>query len=273
MTFENEGQDSAVETSEGLESQSTAAESSQESTEQSAQAAAPKPDETPFHEHPRFKELVEQKNAAIQSTRALELKLAQLEGRLQSQPTAKAQAEKDELIEDLKKIDPRLAARLEAFGSSSKTIADLQAKLEALEKGNTERETQTLAQNAISRVNTMHETNKVAPAIRAAIDAQLNSLYYQGKLDIRNQQSIEKAYNDALEPFKAYSEELKREATKGYVQAKKADASIPSSQPKGAPAKAKPAPAPQFKSREERNAAIAKEFIANRAAKREASSV
>jgi len=271
--LEVEGQESVVETSENQESQSSAVDSSQESSEQSAQAAAPKPDETPFHEHPRFKELVEQKNAAIQSTRALELKLAQLEGRLQSAPTAQAQAEKDELIEDLKKIDPRLAARLEAFGTSSKTISDLQAKLEALESGTKQREEQTLAQNAISRVNTMHETNKTAPAIRAAIDAQLNSLYYQGKLDIRNQQAIDKAYNDAMEPFKAYAEELKREATKGYVQAKKADASIPSSQPKGTPAKAKPAPAPQFKTREERNAAIAKEFIANRAAKREASSV
>jgi hypothetical protein len=272
--LEVEGQESVVETSENQESQSSAVDSSQESSDQSAKAAAPKPqDETPFHEHPRFKELVEQKNAAIQSTRALELKLAQLEGRLQSQPTSQAQAEKDELIEDLKKIDPRLAARLEAFGSSSKTIEQLQKKLDELENGTKQREEQTLAQNAISRVNTLHETNKVAPAIRAAIDAQLNSMYYQGKLDIRNQQAIEKAYNDAMEPFKAYAEELKREATKGYVQAKKADASIPSSQPKGTPAKAKAAPAQQFKSKEEMKQAMVKEFVAKQAAKRDASPV
>lgn len=270
---ENEGLESSVETSVTPESQSEAPESGQ-STEAPAQAAAPKQDETPFHEHPRFKELVEQKNRALDSQRTLELKLAQLEGRLQSQTPTQAKAEKDELIEDLRKIDPRLAARLEKFGGSLQTVEQLQAKLESFEKTNQEREQQTHAQNAISRVNSMHETHKVAPAIRAAVDAQMNSLYYQGKLDIRNPQAIEKAYTEALEPFKAYAEEVKREATKGYVQQKKADSNIPSSQPKGAPAsKPKSKDVPQFASREERNAAIAREFIQQTRAKREASPV
>jgi hypothetical protein len=268
--LENEGQEAVAEISESTESQSEAVESSQESSEQSAQAAAPKPDETPFHEHPRFKELVEQKNAAIQSTRALELKLAQLEGRLQSAPTSQAQAEKDELIEDLKKIDPRLAARLEAFGTSSKTIQELQSKLEKFEQSQQQQSQQQVVQQSVAKINSWHEANKVPEPIKAAVNAQLDVLYMQGKL---NPQNLEAAYKAAYEPYKSFIEQTQREATKGYVQAKKADAAIPSSQPKGAPAKAKAAPAQQFKSREERNAAIAKEFIANRAAKREASPV
>jgi len=271
--MEIEGQESVVETSESTESQSATPESSQ-TTEAPAQVAAPKPDETPFHEHPRFKELVEQKNRAQESTRALELKLAQLEGRLQSQPAQTKQAERDELIEDLRKIDPRLADRLVALASSTKTIEQLQSKLAEFEKAQSQSAQETLAKNAIAQKDALHERNKVAPSIRAAIDAQLNSLYYQGQLNLKDPAAIEKAYNAAYEPLRTYAEEMKREALKSYVPAKQADAKVPSSQPKGAPAsKPKPAEKSQFKDREELTAAVAREFVQQQRAKREASPV
>lgn len=271
---ENEGLESVVESSEGGESQSQAADTSQ-STEAPAQAAAPKQEEAPIDwdrafKHERFKQLIDRNNQAQESNRALELKIAQLEGRLSQPQTQAQQAQRDELIEDLKKIDPRLASRLEAFGNSSKTIEQLQAKLDQFEKNQQHQSQQQIVQNSLAKINSWHETNKVAPQIKAAINAQLDVLYMQGKL---NPENLEKSYNDAYEPYKSYAEEIRRETLKGYVPSKQADAKVPTSQPKGTPAKGKPAELPKFKDREELRAAMTKEFLANKAAKRDASPV
>jgi hypothetical protein len=271
MTFEEtEGLESATESSESTESQSEGAESSP-STEAPAQAAAPKQDETPFHEHPRFKELVEQKNAAINSTRALELKLAQLEGRLSQPQTAAKQAERDELIEDLKKIDPRLASRLEAFGKYGQSVEQIQKQFDEFKQSQAQQSQQQVVQQSVAKINSWHDSNKVPDAIKSAINAQLDVQYMQGKL---NPQNLEQAYKAAYEPYKAFIEQTQREALKSYVPAKKADANTPTSQPKGTPA-SKPAKAPekQFKDREELRAHVAKEYAKQMAAKREASSV
>jgi len=267
---ENEGSATEVESSAGTESQSTTDDAST-STESPAQAAAPKQDETidwsKAFEHPRFKELVEQKNRALESSRALELKLATLEGRLSQPQTEKQQAERDELIEDLKKVDPRLADRLAAFTNSSKTIEQLQKKLEQFESSRKETAQQAVVKESVAKINSWHETNKVSPAIRNAVNAQLDNLYMQGKL---NPQNLEEAYKAAYEPYKAYAEEIKRETLKGYVPAKKADASAPTSQPRGTPAKGRPTEAPKFKNKEDMKAQIVEEFLAKRAAARDA---
>lgn len=272
--MEIEGQESVVETSENAESQSPTPESSQ--SEPAAQVAAPKPDDTQIDwdkafKHERFQQLIGQKNEALEKSRSLELKLAQLEGRLQSQPSAQAQAEKDELIEDLKKVDPRLAARLEGFGNSAKTIAELQAKLEKFEQSQVQSQQQQTVKESVSRINSWHDANKVPQAVRNAVNAQLDVMYMQGKL---NPEGLEKAYKEAYEPFKSYAEELKRETLKGYVPEKKRDAATPTSQPKGAPApKAKSSDKVQFKDKEELRAAVAKEYVQNARAKRDASPV
>jgi plasmid maintenance system antidote protein VapI len=266
-----EGQEAVVETSEVQESQSTTSEPSQ-SSEPAAQVAAPQPkDETPFHQHPRWIERDNELKSERAARQALELKIANLEGRL-SQPQTQAQKdERDELIEDLKKIDPRLASRLEAFGNSSKTIQELQSKLEKFEQAQQQQSQQQIVQQSVAKINSWHEANKVPEAIKNAINAQLDVQYMQGKL---NPQNLEAAYKAAYEPYKAFLEETKREALKSYVPAKQADAKVPASQPKGQPASKPKAPTPpQFKDREELRAHVAKEFVQQQKAKREASSI
>ena len=270
--MENEGQESVTETSESTESQSEGTESSQESAAAAQAAAAPKTDETPFHEHPRFKELVEQKNAALQSTRALELKIAQLEGRIQATHSPKAQAEKDALIEEIRtKVDPRLADKLEAFGKYGQTIESLQKQVQDLLQGNQQTSQQAVVKESVARINGWHEANKVPAEIKAAINAQLDVQYMQGKLSPQNLQA---EYDKAYAPYKSFLENYKKETLKGYVQDKKVASSVPASQPKSAPQRTgKPAELPKFKDREELRAHVAKEFVKQQAAKREASSV
>ena len=264
---------------EGTEVESTETDASSESsTEETssasaseAQEAASKEEQTPFHEHPRFKELVEQKNQAIQSQRQLETKLAELEKRF-SQPTQQtpSQAEKDELIEDLKKIDPRLAERLEKFGKSSQTVEQLLSRLENFEKQAAQKEQQQVLQSAVAKVNQLHEANKVAPELREIINYKLDALYAQGKL---NQQTLEAEYKKALDGFNKFLESRDRETTKKYVEDKKKDSKIPTSQPKGTPAKAAPKKPNWSADKETARAQIVNRYLKQAAANKEADSV
>jgi deoxyribodipyrimidine photolyase len=127
-------------------------------------------------------------------------------------------------------------------------------------------------QASVAKINGWHESNKVPNEIKAAINNQLDVLYMTGKL---NPQNLEAEYKKAYEPYKAFLENVKREALKSYVPDKKADAKLPPSQPKGTPARTsqKPVDKAKFKNREEMTNAIAKEFLQNQAAKRDASPV
>src|SRR5277367_6505762 len=78
-----------------------------------AQAAVQeqKQDTTPFHEHPRFKELVEQKNESLKRYQDIESRYKALEQQFsslrESQP--KPVSETQQAIEDLRKVHPGLA--------------------------------------------------------------------------------------------------------------------------------------------------------------------
>lgn len=271
MTFENESV-------EGMENTDVSQPSSEAPETESTQAAQPaketQPEQTPFHEHPRFKELVEQKNAALNAQKALEAKLAQLETRF-SQPTqpqapSKEQTEFEALINDLKGIDPRLAAVLEQNMRAAKTAEDLQKKLESFEKTSAEKEQQAMVQAAVSKINQLHEANKVAPEAKQLINDRLDLLYMQGKLDPRN---LEAEYKNALDSHNKFIESIKRAERESYVAAKKQDAAVPTSQPKGQPAKA-PGKKPAWsKDPEQARQQIVSQFLKNQTAKRDADAV
>lgn len=235
---ENEGvevdtqSDASTETSSESPSNETQTEGAKEaSSEQQT-------DNTPFHEHPRFKELVDQKNQAQASYKELQDKVAQLEALSKSsnqQTQSQAQAVKDELIEDLKKVDPRLAERLEKFSKAYTSVESIQQEFNQFKQ-------QQVIQTAVSQINSMHESNKVGPQMKTWINNELDRMYMTGKL---NTQNLQNEYKNIHDGFKKWQEDIKRETLKGYVPDKKADSKVPTSQPKGAPAKTT-AKAPTF---------------------------
>lgn len=268
--LENEIETPEVESESG-EPQASSEPAEAEGTPEAAQAAPKQEDTTPFHEHPRFKELVEQKNQAIAAQRSLEQRLHQFEQRLnQPAPQAQKQAERDELIEDLKKIDPRLASRLEAFGNSSKTTEQLQTRLEAFEKAQHQQAQQQVLQTAVGKINNLHEMNKVSPFQKKVIESQLDLAYRSGQLDARDLAKVESEYKRTLDEAKAYEEELKRETLKSYVPAKKADSATPTSQPKGTPAKPGAKKTIYSSDPEVRNAQIVAEYMKTQASPNDA---
>lgn len=225
---ENTG--SELETESGVSEEAASPEpSSSEGSNEEAQAASqPKPEEStqPFHEHPRFKELVEQKNQALATQKALEERYSQLEARLKDL-APKAETPKDELIEHLKTIDPRFAARMEELTKSTSVIQQLQEKLASYEK-------QQVTSQAVNNINTLHEQNKVTPELKSFINNEMDRLYMNGSLKTTDQ--IPGLYKAIHDTYSKFIDGIKRAERESYVKDKKVDSKIPSSQPKGKPA-------------------------------------
>lgn len=237
--------------------------------------AAPKQEEqTPFHEHPRFKELVEQKNSALNAQKALEQKLAQFEARFQQFQPPKApspqETEFETLIRDLKGIDPRLASVLESNAKAAKVAEELQKRLDTFEQSTAQERQQAQVQNAVAKINQLHESNKVTPEAKQMINDRLELLYMQGKLNLHE---VEAVYKQTLDGHNKYVEALKRAERESYVTDKKKDAAVPTSQPKGSPAKAA-AKKPTFSNdKETARQQIVSKFLKQSAANRDADAV
>ncbi len=231
-----------------------------------------KQDTTPFHEHPRFKELVEQKNESLKRYQDMESRYKALEGQLNSfkdsQP--KAPTETDALLADLKKIDPRLANVIEQQLKSAELSKSVQARLEQFEKQSQENTRQQTLATAVGKINSLHESNKMSDFGKQFINNQLDLAYRGGQLNASDIKAVETAYGEAAKAIKAYEDALKRDVTKSYVQDKTKDSSVPASVPKGAQAKPATKGIPTFKSKDDLKAAVIKSYIKESAASKEA---
>lgn len=268
----------SMDTESGASEGSSPEASSQESASgEVARAAAPKQEQetTPFHEHPRFKELVEQKNEALKRYQEMESRYKTIEQQVsslkESQP--KAPSETDQLLADLKKVDPRLANVIESQLKAAKLAEDTQKRLEAFERQSQEAKVQQTVSNAVSKINSLHETNKMSDFGKQFINNQLDIAYRSGKLDASDLKAVESAYGEASKAIKAYEDSLKRSITESYVQSKSKDAAVPASVPKGAQAKPAQKPLNVPKDKESLKAAVVKSFIKEQAANRDATNV
>lgn len=253
--------------SEGASSDASGAESL--SAEANKAPVEQKQETTPFHEHPRFKELVEQKNEALRRHQDMESRYKTIEQQLNSLQSSqpKAPTEFDQLIQDLKKIDPRLAGALEAQAKAAETSKSLQSRLEAFEKQSQEATRAQAVQTAVARINQMHESNKVSPEVKQILNDKFDLLYMQGKLD---PQKLEQVYKENYDSIKKYEEALSRSIRESYVKDKTKDALAPSSLPKGTQAKPAAKPLNVPKDKDALKAAVVKSFLKEQSAGRDA---
>lgn len=244
---------------------------------ETSQEAAPKQTQEPnidwskAFEHPRFKELIDQKNSALESSKALQAKIAELEGKVnqprEPQGPSKEQTELASLIEDLKKVDPRLAAQIEAASKASSSVQALQAKLDKFEQAQAETQRTSTIRAAVAEVNGLHESNKVSPELKQLLNDKIDLLFSQGKLNFSD---IKGTYSKELEVYTKMFDAIKRTERESYVADKKKDSQVPTSQPKGAPAKSAPPKQTWSADRETRNAQIVSRFLKQSAAEKEA---
>lgn len=179
---------------------------------------------TPFHEHPRFRELVEQKNEALSRARDLEDRYREMNARVEALSKPKTETPKDELIERLRGIDPAFADRIEAIQKQAAVAEQLQDRIQQFEL--TQMQTQ-----AVSTVKSLHDQFKVPEEHRAIYNAQLELAATRNpNLTIKDIPGLYKAVHDSISKVFEASSRTQRES---YVQGKKAD-SVPST-----PAKSK----------------------------------
>lgn len=249
---------------EGSSPESTPASEESNVVQGTETASTNKQDFGSFDKHPRFIELIEQKNQAREAQKQLEEKYAALEARLQEMSSPKEPKPRDELLADLDKIDPRLSKFLENLQSSTSELGQLRERLAQYER-------EQLRNQAYAQVNSLHESNKAPEAIRGLINQELELLDMQGK--IKGLNDLPNVYKATLAKYNKLIDDVKRSERESYVAAKKTDAKVPTSQPKGAPAKAAPTKEKYSKDKEEAKQQIVAKFLQNRAAERDASSV
>lgn len=215
--------------SEPQETVETAPEPSQEAPEQTA---SPEPQETPFHEHPRFKELVDQKNQFANRVQQYEQQMAQMHREMQEFKQARQQQsnpQKDELVERLKGIDPEFGSRFEELNSLRDQVSQFQQWQQQLQA-------QQVRENAYNQLNGLHEQFKVPESQRTYINSQIEQIAATNpNLSVND---LPRVYQQVHENFNKFVEDLRRSERESYVTSKKEDVKAPTSQPKGEPVKA-----------------------------------
>lgn len=184
----------------------------------------PKEDNVPFHEHPRFKELIEQKNAASKQAQALQARLEALE---KTSKTPQAQAKEDALLARLKQIDPEFGGRFEKIDQSL-------SRIEKFEQWMQQQEQEKSRTQAVSTLESLHTQYKVSSEMKDVYQAMIQqAAAADPSLDVKDLPDL---YKNIHERMSKYMDTMKRSDRESYVSDKRKDASAPTSQPRGKPA-------------------------------------
>lgn len=219
--FENEGNEIESTQSDVIEDSS----SESQSDAQTAQASSPQqPKEVPFHEHPRWKEVMEERNAERQRSQALEQRLAEMDRRFQETSKPKPQ---DAMYERLKGIDPEFAEYIKEARDQAALAKQLQAELSSMKS-------ESFTSSAVNKFEELNKANGVSPELAGLYKAALEQRYMNGQ--IKNVADVEKAYRDIHSSTKKFLDSQERAVIEKYTATKKKDSASPAGQPKGRPA-------------------------------------
>ncbi len=189
------------------------------------------PKELPFHEHPRWKEVLEERNTAREQTKRLEQSYQQLQDRINQMSAPKAAPEADKrsaMIERLKGIDPEFADFVSGLAPSQ--------ELNELRQWRQQMEQKTFITSAVGTIKDLHSKNNVSPELQAKYERELDLEYRSGR--IKSMDDVNAAYKQVHEGYNALLENIKRAERESYLKEKTKASNTPSSQPKGKPVQA-----------------------------------
>jgi hypothetical protein len=189
-----------------------------ESSTQSRQPVS----EPPFHEHPRFKELISERNTLKEQFEAMQNQFREMQSQKQQAPE-----KKHPFVAKLSEIDP-------AYGEWAGNVDQLKKDLEEMRTWKQEQSRQALVNEYNSSIEKLHGENKVPETLRDRIKEKIDYLAMTNpKLGIKDLPNI---YKDILEKENKFLEGIKRTERASYVTDKSKDARAPQTQTKGAPA-------------------------------------
>lgn len=198
-------------------------------SEPSQEAAQPKAEsEVPFHMHPRFQELVHEKNQYREQLQALSKQVEDLK-KLSAQQT---QPQKDALLERLKGIDPEFAER---FGKVNE-VDTLKQELEEFRQWREQMAIQQTQSQIESLKDKFYQENNIPAEQRDLYEALVSQQAAKDpSLKISDLPRVMKQVHESIGKM---FQKVERSTAKSFVEGKKTEAAKPTSLPKGAPAKA-----------------------------------
>lgn len=227
------GNESAA-TSEGNANPEPASAAQAQPAQQSQEAnAAPAQKEQPFHEHPRFKELVEQKNAFARQVAEMRAQVEAIQSQKQ-QTQQPAKQSYDELFKELEGMNPNFSKLQQEMYQKLSRADQVEAELQDLKSW---RE-QSQAQQAVSQFDNLCQENKVSERDKP--------MYKQLVANIANAKGsrvsdLPHVFKEAHDQMSKYLEDVRRTEREAYVSQKNSD-KTPNTQSGGtAPASSRPA--------------------------------
>lgn len=223
---------------EGTEIESTQSDVTEDSSSESqiesqsaAQESKPEAKELPFHEHPRWKEVMEERNAERQRAQALEQRIAEMQRQFMDAQKPKAQ-ESDPMYDRLKGIDPEFADYLKEVRSQASLAKQLQDELTNMKQ-------EQFVNSALGKFDELTKANNVSPELANLYKSNIDLMYREGK--IKTLGDLEKAYTELHGNTSKFLQAQERSIIEKYTSSKKQDAKAPTAQSKGrAPSQAKP---------------------------------
>ena len=179
---------------------------------------------TPFHEHPRFKELIDYKNQSEQRLQQYEEKLQQMASQYeQAMKAQRAQAEAPKMhpfVNRLREIDPMYGEWAQTLEQKAAVVEQLKAELDNMRN-------ERLRSDYESGVSKLHAASKLPEKLQPFVKKELDNLIYQNKLT--RLEDLPKAYKEVADEYSKLLEQEKRADRAQLVQEKSKDAKIPTS--------------------------------------------
>lgn len=265
MEFDNtqESGEQSVEGTSGPES-SPPAENQQEGSQQEA-ATQEQEKPAPFHEHPRFKEIIEQNRSyksaldqQAQVTRQLQEQLQTLMQERHKQAAENTQDPNAKILERLQGIDPEFAKFQQQIVEELRNAQALKQELAELKQWKQHTDISSAQDNVNKSLNDLYTQNKVSDELRPVYKAMIREMVEQDTTGGKKPgvEDLPNYFKAVHENFSKMLTERDRKTRESYVSSKKAD-STPAPATGGTPASSKPAPQ-KFGSMEEMIAAKTK---------------
>lgn len=252
MSFETEGTSQDVSSVEGSSSPESSSSESTQSEASTQEAASKSQDNTPFHEHPRFRELVEEKNTYKSKYSDLENQFKSMSAQLAEMQKGKQQTNQpsyDQILNRLKEIDPEFAQFQSALHQELQAVPQLKSELEQFRQWKNEMELEQLRTQAESTLDSLYKEKNVPEELRSLYRSNIENLVYRNDKATLN--DLKEYFNQTHEGLSKFFESRDRQKLSSYQTGKKKD-QVPASQTGGQPPAAKSAEAGKPMSIEEK---------------------
>lgn len=209
------GVQEASPTSTESDSAGTPASSGSESGAPSPQQQETKQPEAPFHEHPRFREIIDQNKGYRSELETLKKQLAEISAN-RSQP----QQNKPDIhpfVQELEKINPEYAKYIQGLEQKVSRIDSLDSKLSQWEN-------MSMRDKYEASVSKMLDENKVSAPLKAVYKELLDAKALSGQYTLND---LSRVFSDIHSTVSGALDAQKKEAISSYVKDKSKSASIP----------------------------------------------